>query len=406
MRSLPLLLLAACASRAAAPRATTPAAPPVRTVELEPMRIDVVATPEGQETRAYDARSLLDDGNAHLLLHRYDPALAAYEHLLRDFPDSRLVVPALFNTGQALEGKEDWKGAAERYRRLLEAAPVTDETRVDRKNASFRLAAVLAEIGDFAGSAAAIEKVLGWDDLAPEERIEALARLGFALLEMKDHAGAEEVLRQALAYHRDIQGTHRLESPYFVAMAQFYLGEIPRRQFAAIPLRYPEEQMRRDVEQKSQLFLLARDRYVKTVEYKSPYWATAAVFQVAAMYREFWDHWMAVPIPAGFSGEEAREYTRRVNSEPELRRLLEKALYFHEKNVALARDAGISTGWSQESASRADEVRQLLARQQRGEQIVPGRSTPMPPLTPAPMPGVEPATPAATGGYIPGRFEL
>src|SRR5687767_4375836 len=201
MRALALLLVSACASRAAAPRATTPAAPPlVKTVELEPMRIDVVSTERGPETRAYDARSLLDDGNASLMLHRYDQALASYDHLLRDFPDSRLVVPALFNAGQALEGKEDWKGAAERYRRLVEVAPAGDDTKLDRKNAHFRLAAVLAESGDYAGSARAIEKVLAWDDLAPEERIEGLARLGFALVQTKDLAGGEEVLRSALAY--------------------------------------------------------------------------------------------------------------------------------------------------------------------------------------------------------------
>jgi tetratricopeptide (TPR) repeat protein len=371
MRIALVLALAACgAAPKAVPIMHTP--PPVKAIELEPMRIDVVSTERGLESRAYDARSLLDDGNAALILHRYDEALAAYDHLIKDFADSRLVVPALYNSGQALEGKEDWKGAAAKYRRLLEVAGATAETREDRKNAHFRLAATLAESGDFPGSAASMERVLEWDDLAPEERIEGLARLGFALLETRDYSGAEEVLRQALAYHREIQGTTRLESPYFVAMAQFYLGEIPHRQFGAIPLRYPEEQMRRDVEHKSQLFTLARDRFVKTVEYKSPYWATAAVFQVAAMYKEFWDHWMAVPIPAGFDAEEAREYVKRVNEEPELRRLLEKALYFHEKNIVLARDAKVSTGWSQRSSAEADVVRELLARQGRGERVIPG----------------------------------
>jgi len=405
MRALLALTLCACASRAAVPR-TTPATPPVKTVELEPMRIDVVSTERGTETRAYDARSLLDDGNASLMLHRYDEALAAYDHLLADFSDSRLVVPALFNAGQALEGKQDWAGAAERYRKLLDRAAPGDETKVDRKNAHFRLAAVLAEAGDFAASAAAIEKVLAWDDLAPEERIEGLARLGFALVQVKEYAGGEEVLRSALAYHRDIQGTHRLESPYFVAMAQFYLGEIPHQQFTTIPLRYPEEQMKRDVEQKSQLFMLARDRYVKTVEYKSPYWATAAVFQVAAMYREFWDHWMAVPIPAGFNAAEAKEYVKRVNDEPELRRLLEKALYFHEKNVAMARDAGISTGWSQASSAQADEVRDLLARQQKGEQVVPGTTTAGATPAATATPDADSAGRPPTRVYIPARFDL
>src|SRR5262249_49757775 len=155
-----LLLLSGCAARAVAPPPQLPAAapqPPVRTVELEPMRIDVVQGPAGAETRAYDARSLLDEGNENLVLHRYDAALAAYEHLLPDYPDSRLVAPALFNAGQALEGKEDWAGAAERYRRLLKEVAAAPETKEDRKNAAFRLAAVLAEGGRYPESIQSLE---------------------------------------------------------------------------------------------------------------------------------------------------------------------------------------------------------------------------------------------------------
>jgi tetratricopeptide (TPR) repeat protein len=124
------VLLAACGTtRAAAPSPVgSPASPPPpKVVELEPMRIDVVETPTGQEAHAYDARSLLEEGNEALILHKYDDALAAYDHLFKDFPDSKLVPPALFNAGQALEGKEDWAGAADRYRRLLREAGNTPE---------------------------------------------------------------------------------------------------------------------------------------------------------------------------------------------------------------------------------------------------------------------------------------
>jgi tetratricopeptide (TPR) repeat protein len=375
-----------------------------RVVELEPMRIDVVQTPRGEEARSYDARSLLDEGNESLVLHKYDDALAAYDHLLVDFPDSRLVPPALFNAGQALEGKEDWTGAADRYRRLLHDAPATAELKEDRKNAYFRLAAVLAESGSYPDSIQALEQVLDWNDLSAEERVEALARLGFALIETRDYAGGEEVLRSAIAFHATASAKARFESPYFVGMAQFYLAEIPRLQFLAIPMRYPEEQMRRDVEQKSQLFLLARDRYVKTVDYRSPYWATAGVFQVASMYKEFWDEWMAVPVPADFNAAETKEYVRQVNEEPQLRKLLEKALFFHEKNIAMARNAGVETPWSRESETDVVSVREVLARQQRGDYVTPGSGQ-------APTPGTKPISPdsasvQAPAVYIPPRFEL
>jgi tetratricopeptide (TPR) repeat protein len=308
----------------------------------------------------------------------------------------------LFNAGQALEGKEDWAGAADRYRRLIDLGPDVAEAREDRKNGSFRLAAVLAEMGRFPESIAVLEKVLA-GELAAEERIEALARLGYGLVETKDYAGAEEVLRSAIAFYQKTIATTHIEGTYFVAMAQFYLGEIPHQQFLAIPMRYPEVQMRRDVEQKSQLFLLARDRYVKTVDFKSPYWATAAVFQVASMYKEFWDQWMAVPIPADFGPDEVKEYVKQVNEEPELRKLLEKSLFFHEKNIAMARNASLTTPWSTQSAVDVEGVRQLLARQLRGDYVTPGASPSVPvqrPITP------DSASGAAADVYIPPRLEL
>jgi tetratricopeptide (TPR) repeat protein len=400
------MLLGACgAGRAVAPPPVTPVAPvasAAQTVELEPMRVDVVETPHGQEAHAYDARSLLDEGNEALMLHKWDDALAAYDHLLADFPDSRLIWPALWNAGQALEGKEDWAGAASRYRRIVNEAPDVPDTKEDRRNAHFRLAAVLAESGQYAESGHTLERVLAWDDLEPEPRVEALARLGFSLLETKDYGGAEEVLRSAIAFYQDKAAAVRFESPYYVAMAQFYLGEIPHLQFLDIPLRYPEEQMRRDVEQKSQLFLLARDRYVKTVDFKSPYWATAAVFQVATIYKEFWDQWMAVPIPGDFNPDEAREYTKQVNEQSDLRKLLEKSLFFHEKNIAMAKNARVDTAWSRQSETDAEVVRELIARQQRGDYVLPGLRSGLTPKSISP----DSASAPQRDVYIPPRFDL
>jgi Tfp pilus assembly protein PilF len=370
--ALVALALPGCASRAA--RSTTP--PPVSTLEMEAMRIDVERTPAGTRARSYDARSLLEDGDEALVLRRFDEAIAAYDKLLQDFPDSSLAVAALYQAGQASEGKKDYAAAAARYRRLVETTSAAPATREDSKNAHFRLGAVLAESDRPAEAARWLERVLGFDDLSADERLEALARLGYVHLEAGDAVAAEDVLRQALGFHRDVQGTTRLETTYWIGMAQFYLGEIPHREFLAIPMRYPEEQLQRDVERKSQLLLLARDRFVKTIEYRNPVWATAAVFQIASMYKAFWDHWMAVPLPDGLAAAEASEYTRQVNEEPGLRRLLERSLHYHEKNLAMAREARVTTGWSQQSGVEASAIRALLARIDRGDFVSPGTPAP------------------------------
>jgi tetratricopeptide (TPR) repeat protein len=393
MRLFLILLVAGCGA-AAKPVAGPPKQTP-KTVELEPMVVEVT----GNDARVYDARSLLEEGNDALTQRRLDEAIAAFDQLLRDFPDSKLAVAAEYNAGLANEGKRDWAAAAERYRRVI-AKAADPSYRDDFVNAHFRLGAVLAETEQFAEAARVLEKVLARDDLAVESRLEALARLGYALLETRDFAGAEEVLRSAVAFHRDQQGRQRIETTYFVAMAQYYLGEIPHRQFLALPLRYPEQQMSRDLDQKSQLFLLARDRFIKVVDYKNPEWATAAVYQVGRMYREFWDAWMAVPIPAELNATEAKEYIRQMNTEPSLRKLLEKSLLFHERNQTMADSARVSTYWSQRSADEAQGVREIVARQSKGNLIEPGVSAP------AAAPTNPDGADSRPGIYFPTRREL
>jgi tetratricopeptide (TPR) repeat protein len=387
-RVLPVLLVCACAARPAAP--TTP---PTKTIELEPIRIDVEQTEDGPKSKIYDAGTLFDDGNDALLLKRYDEAIAAYDHLLTDFPDSKLVIPALYNAALAHEGKGEWLPAADRFRRLIALAPHGSK---DVLPAQLKLGAVLAEGRRFQESVLVYQQVLARDDIQPIERIEALARLGYGRVESRDYVAAEETLRSAIAYCREISGTKNLDNTYFVAMAQFYLAEIPRRQFSAIPLRYPEAQLARDVEQKSQLFLLARDRYVKTVDFRSGYWATAAVYQIGAMYKEYWGQWMAVPPPSDLGPEESKEYTKQVNEQEYLRKLLEKSILFHERNISFAREKNVQSEWSDASAREMESVREILARQMRGDYIPPGR-----PAEVAEPPKAEPAS-----SYLPSRIDL
>ena len=405
---LAVLLAAACAHRSTSPSGTpaSPAAggatgtPKPKVIELEPLRIDVAA-PGGRST-VYDARSLLEDGNDALMQRHYDQAPGSYDHLLRDFPDSRLVLPALYNAGLALEGKEDFGGAAAKYREVIgrgQKQKGLDPETV--KDAQFRLGAVLAESQGWGEAGTVFETVLDRNDLTPSERVEALARLGYILVEAKDYAGAEEILRSALAYHRQIQGTEKLDTDYYVAMCQYYLADIAHRQFNDVPLRYPEEQLGKDVDWRSELMLLARDRYIKTVDYKNAFWATAAVYQIGLMYKEFWDAFMSVPIPTNLKPVEVKAYVEEVNKEPQLRKLLEKSLLYHQRNLEMAKNANVQTIWVDASIQGADAARKILAKQQKGELITPGKPAgkieALDPVLDADKPGTD---------YLPSRLDL
>jgi len=241
---------------------------------------------------------------------------------------------------------------------------------------------VLAEIERWPDAVAAFDDLLARDQLSPAERVEALARLGYVLVESKDYAGAEEVLRQALAYREEIAATEPLDTDYYVAMARYYLAQIPHRQFAAIPIRLPDKQTERDIEAKAERVLIAHDRYLETVEVGNPYWATAAGYQLASMQKEFWDALVTAPIPPHLAPKAAEYYVQRV----------------HE----VVADANrIETAWVDASRREAHVVAQILAREAAGEIVLPGDvGAGAPPLEAGPR------QPHDAREYVPGRLEL
>jgi len=381
-------------------QATIPKTPQV--IHLEPMRIEVITDDQGREqVVAYDAGELFDAGNEALIAGRYERALGHYDQLLEDFPDSDLTVPALYNAGLAHEEQGEWDAAVRRYADLA----TRQGTPRDLVDGVIRMAAVLAELQRWPDAAKALDELLERDDLTPSDRIEGLARLGYVLVESKDYAGAEDILRSAVGYYAEIRDREVLRSDYFVAMSQYYLAQIPHRQFSAIPIRLPDKQTKRDMEAKADRILIAHDRYLETVELANPYWASAAGFQIASMQKEMWDALVLAPIPPRLGPEAAEFYVKEVHRLS--RQFLEKALDTHQKNAALD-GRGIRTDWTDASKREADKIADILARESTGELVLPasGSGGALHTLDIDPgsaSPGSGRRSPAA---YVPGRVDL
>jgi len=363
-----LALVGACAAgprRAASPapaRAPAPTAPAglatEKTIDVDPLRIRVVEDDAGgkPEVEAYDARDLFDQAGAALDGESWDQALELYDRLVTEFPASALVVPALFNAGVAHEGKGDWEGAIARYQRVTRLASRPR----DSIDASMRIAAVLAEKGAWQRSAAALDAVLASKAASADDRLEALARKGYALVEEKSYAQAERALAAAI----DLTGKGD-RSDYFAAMAHFYLAEIPRRQAADVPLRLPDAQLRTDLEAKSKLVLLAQERYETTFGLGNVLWGTAAGHQLAAMQEDMWRALVGAPVPAQLKKDEAAIYVAEVRKLA--RPYLDRALDIHTRNVKLAERYRTESPWSEGSRQRIPVLADLIAREERGE---------------------------------------
>lgn len=411
-RCLPLLLLlAACgplpppdrpappASRDDATQTPTPSAKSPPELELEPLRIKVVRREDGsQDIVHYDARALLDRGNEALSDGRFDDALRIYDQLAAEFPSSSLRVLAEYNAGQAHEGKRDWDTAIARYRRAIVAAPKGR----DSIDAQQRIGVILAEQNRWGEAAALFEELLARTDLRPDDRVEGMARLGYSLVEERSYVRAERVLSDAVAYYARVAQSAELETNYYVAMSNFYLARIAHRQAAEVPLRVTgtdPDQLKKDLAQKQELYVLAYDRYIIALQRRHPYWATASGYQMSQMYKEFWDDVVRAPVPPTLSPQEAGYYRRALHDY--MRDFLERAMIGHTKNVELAEAYRTSTEWSRASETRAKELATLLSRETRGELTTPELADPLP----------EPARDASRTGdlsttYVPPRTEL
>jgi len=368
MKRLALLLLvvAGCAH-------TQKSAPREQTVTMEPMVFQ--AQPNGS-VETVDAASLFDRAGIAYGNKDFDAALGLFDRVVREWPDSRYVVPSLYNAGLALEGKGDLAAAAERYRRITVEHPDAKDT----LDAWYRLGLVQAEAKSWPAAVDTYGQILARKDLGLGDRLEALARRGVAQFNAHDIIAAEHTLRDELAYYHAHETEERLDSDFFVAMGAYYLGECAHEQYRFLPVRLPEKQLARDLEAKARMLLVAQSRFLDAMRVNNVEWATAAGFQIGSLYREFYDDLVGAPVPPQLTGEAKDVYLEEVRKQ--VKTLLQKAISIHEKNVLMAERNGERNEWARRSNEQMEQLKKLLA---------PGPVEPQAPD--ATQPPAEPQTP-------------
>lgn len=386
------------ASRPVGPRAGAAAAPSkaeVTTLVMEPIQVVARMKDGKREYDVFDAAGLFEQAGAHLQARRFDQAVATYDRLVREFPDSRYAVPSQYNAGLAHEARRDWAAAVARFKLVAERA----KSPRDVIDALFHLGACYSEADNQAASAEVFGRLLERGDLGPADRVEAMVRRGYAQYQMKDLATAERTFRDTIGFYRKADQEQRLDADFFLAMAHYYLAEMPHQEFKKQPIRLPEKQMERDLEAKAKLLLTAQGRYIATINVRNPHWATASGFQVGALYREFYDAVVGAPIPhgdlrrraktAGVSYDEVlKAYVEQVRQY--MRPLLENAIKVHEKNVQMAERTGVENDWVKRSNEQLESLKLLLA----GKDAAVSPTAPKPaatqPAAAPPKPGDQP----------------
>lgn len=350
---------------------------PAKRIVMEPMRVEVIRGAGPARTEAYDAASLFEEAGARLGANDNDGAIALYEQLLERFPESTYVPPALYNAGLAAEGKGDYRAAAERYRTLVERFGET----ADGRDGLFRLGGTYAELKEWRPSAEVFERVLAAGGLSFSDRVEALARKGLAHYELGDLDQTEAAMRKAVETYKAESAMERLDSLFFVGMAYYYVGAVSHARCRQIPIRLPEAQMGKDFNEKARLLLQAQDEYVATIRLRDPHWATAAGYQLGALFTQFHDQVLEAPVPPQLSDEAKQIYVEEVRKA--FRFLIEKAVALFEKTVLMAERVGVRNDWVKKTGEQLETLRRLLT----GE--TPADPAPVPPPAPDRKPGRE-----------------
>jgi tetratricopeptide (TPR) repeat protein len=358
---------------------------------MEPVKIEASPTQAGVQIEAFDAQELFERAGAALSQSRYADAIAAYERLLTVFPDSVYGRSALYNKGLAHRDKRDFPRAVDSFRTLVDRWP----DHADAKDALFQMGACHAEQENWPTSAEVFARLLERKDLTSDDRIEALARRGFAQLKLGDLDTAEKTFRSALAHAEAIKDTERLETDFFLAFSQFNIGELTHERFRRSPIRLPERQMERDLEEKARLLLSAQRAYIGTIKYGNARWASAAGFQVGALYEEMYEAFVGAPVPSALSTEGRNLYLEELRKK--IRILLEKSLRWYRENLLMVERLGVDTDWAEKTRLAYAKLVRLLdpaapseigTRPERRLPPSPGLGGPgLPPPSTPPAPG-------------------
>ncbi len=327
--------------------------------DLEEIRL--VANSDGS-IDAVAPSTLLDQAKAQLDAGHPQEAIKLYRRLAAEFPASRLAPAALFNVGVIHENLGDATSAIAAYRDVVTRFPRGRES----LDAHLRVAGLEAEASAWAASERTLREIAARDDVSFIDRIEVEARLGYVLMEQGRGADAKVALEAAVAAWR--RSTH-VEDPYFIAMAHYYLGELAHREYAALALRSADELLKTDLAAKERLAAAAYDRWKQALVQKDPYWALAAGYRMSQVFMELWETAVRAPYPDGLSPEARALYVTEVHER--VRRHLHTALDGHQMNGKLAAAYGVENAWSRASVVKSGEITGILAREARGEAVIP-----------------------------------
>ena len=157
-------------------------------------------------------------GPVRKALRRCDQSL---RQAAQEFPRIAYARPALYNLGLAQIDKKDWPAAIDSFKTLVEKYPPQG-----RQGFVVSAGCMLRRAGQLASFGRGLCARSRSRRSDADDRIEAIARRGFAQFNLNDLDTAEKTFRAAMTYKQKIENEERLSTDFYLAFSQYHLGQI------------------------------------------------------------------------------------------------------------------------------------------------------------------------------------
>ncbi len=327
-----------------------------RVVQMDPLTFTVVDQGDGKSVEALDPEILFGDGNRAFEAQDFALAAKKYALLVDKFPASRFAVVAGYNAGLALEKSGRPREAIPRY----QAVAAKTAGSKDAQDALFRIAACAETLEDWKSMWDIGNQLVApyFKDVGLPDRIAALAVRGRAAEGLGNLALAERDYRAALELYQKNLGVPALDMSPFVSLAQFRIAEIYRDLFASIHFKLPPDRMARDLEDKSNFFLMSQNGYLRVLRLHHSEWAVIAGYRLGALYEVMYEDMLAAEVPTDLTQEEIEIYYDELKGK--IRPLLERAIDIYERNLRLGQRFGKRDDWMKKTEASLARLKDVL----------------------------------------------
>lgn len=271
---------------------------------------------------------------------------------LRYFSDEIYTHPAHYNLGLCLELQRKNAQAAEHFRAFVEAS--TEES--DYLDGQVRLGYNLIFSAQFVEAEQLYSHLLTSYPVKGFDRAECHLRRAIAYTALGQYAEADRDLGNALGHINGSIGSYRSGNE-LLAETHFQRGELYRHFMSEIQLKFPLEEIKRNVSDKVRFFKRSLYAFVEAIKVNHTYWAIASGHQLGVLHEDIYEDLLNSDYPPDFDDESLAYYYFEL--EKKLIPLLRESISIYERTITLSSKQGAQNEWvrsTQESLLRLREL--------------------------------------------------